>query len=307
MNPWAETQAFLAVVRSGSFTGAAEQESQTKSVISKRVSDLEKRLGVQLLNRTTRKVTLTPAGERFFGRAQHVASLMEEAEAQAMDDTSRLQGRLRIASPLSFGVAHLAPVFQTFQKQYPNVTLDIDFADRRVDLLQEGYDLAVRVAKLQDSSLIAKRFSTVRHILCASPEYLEQNGEPTEPRQLNEHRCLVYSGAATAEWQFVSPDEVAGTVRVQGVLRANNGGFLQEAAIAGQGIILQPTFLAYQAIRQKALVPILKGYRWFQLNAYVLYPGTRFVPARVRAFADTLSQSLDADWPYWDEGLEDFV
>ncbi len=200
---------------------------------------------------------------------------------------------MRVALPLSFGLLHLAPLIEAFMTLHPEVVFDLDFNDRQIDLMQEGFDLAIRIANLPDSSFIARRLLPIRHLLCASPAYLAKHGTPTRTHDLQHHVCLAYSNQATPGlWQYRAPDDVSGSVKVPAKLKANNGDFLLQAALAGHGLILHPTFYLHDALERGALVALLTDHTWPELNAYAVYPPTRHLSSRVRALVDFLAQRL---------------
>jgi DNA-binding transcriptional LysR family regulator len=264
-----------------------------KSAVSRRLADLEARLGAQLLHRTTRRLGLTDSGRAFFERAQRILADLEEAEQAVSQAHGAIRGRLKVALPLSFGLLHLAGLINEFMGLHPEVEFDLDFNDRQIDLMQEGFDLAIRIARLPDSSLIARKLAPIRHALCASPDYLARHGTPARADDLASHAGLVYSNLANPGlWSYVRPDGQPGSVQVPVKLRANNGDFLCRAAIAGQGVILHPTFYLSDAIRTGELVPLLTDHAWPELNAYALYPPTRHLSRRVRAFVDFLAEKL---------------
>ena len=286
----AELQTFVRIVEAGSITAAAEQLDIAKSAVSRRLSELEQRLGVQLLNRTTRSIAITESGRSLYERSLRILEDIEEAELSVSRRHCELAGRLRIAAPLSFGVRHLAPAVDAFAHHHPAVEFDLDLNDRRVDLLDEGFDLAIRIADLEDSSLIARRIAVTTHVVCASPAYLERHGRPEHPDDLKQHRCLVYGNApAPGTWRY-RIGETWKKVQVPVALRATSGDFLAELASAGQGIVLEPDFIVYRELEQGRLVPLLRRYTWPSLGIYALYPPTRFLSRRVRDFIDFLSQ-----------------
>lgn len=300
MDRFADMKMFVAVVDTGSISGAAERLEVAKSAVSRRLADLEARLGAQLLHRTTRTLSLTDSGRAFFERAQRILADLEEAEQAVSQAHGAIRGRLKVALPLSFGLLHLADLINEFMGLHPEVEFDLDFNDRQIDLMQEGFDLAIRIARLPDSSLIARKLAPIRHGLCASPEYLARHGTPMRADDLAGHAGLVYSNLANPGlWSYVGPDGQPGSVRVPIKLRANNGDFLCRAAIAGQGVILHPTFYLNDAIRSGALVPLLTDHAWPELNAYAVYPLTRHLSRRVRAFVDFLAEKLEGE-PDWD-------
>jgi len=300
MDRFADMQMFVRVVETGSISAAAERLEVAKSAVSRRLAELENRLGAQLLHRTTRRLNLTDSGRAFFDQAQRILADLAEAEAAVSQAHTALKGRLRVALPLSFGLLHLAPLIEEFMALHPDVEFDLDFNDRQIDLMQEGIDLAIRIANLPDSSLIARRLAPVRHLLSASPAYLARHGTPTRPEDLQHHVCLAYSNLANpGVWPYRTPDGVTGSVQVPVKLKANNGDFLYQAALAGHGLILHPTFYLRDALRSGALVPVLTDIVWPELNAYAVYPPTRHLSSRVRALVDFLAQRFEGV-PEWD-------
>lgn len=300
MDRFADMQMFIRIVEAGSISGAAERLEVAKSAVSRRLAELEGRLGVQLLRRTTRRLNLTDSGRAFLDRAQTILADLDEAEAAVSQSHSALKGRLRVALPLSFGLLHLAPLIEEFMALHPDVEFDLDFNDRQIDLMQEGFDLAIRIANLPDSSLIARRLAPIQHVLSASPAYLTRHGTPTTPQDLQRHVCLAYSNLANpGVWQYRTPDGVAGSVQVPVKLKANNGDFLCRAALAGHGLILHPTFYLRDALASGALIALLTDVAWPELNAYAVYPPTRHLSSRVRTLVDFLAHEL-AGVPAWD-------
>ena len=303
MDRFADMRMFVAVVDAGSISGAAERLEVAKSAVSRRLTDLEARLGAELLHRTTRRLGLTDSGRAFFERAQRILADLEEAEQAVSQAHGAIRGRLKVALPLSFGLLHLAGLINEFLGLHPEVEFDLDFNDRQIDLMQEGFDLAIRIARLPDSSLIARKLAPIRHALCASPDYLARHGTPARADDLASHAGLVYSNLANPGlWSYVRPDGQPGSVQVPVKLRANPGDCLCRAAIAGQGVILHPTFYLSDAIRTGELVPLLTDHAWPELNAYALYPPTRHLSRRVRAFVDFLAEKLAGE-PDWDRRM----
>jgi DNA-binding transcriptional LysR family regulator len=300
MDRFEDLQAFVAVVEAGSFTGAAERLDTAKSAISRRVSALEERLGVQLLRRTTRTLSLTDTGSSFYEQSARILADLEEAESAAQQEHGELRGTLRIALPVSFGVRHMCKPIAAFSRRHPRIRFDLDLNDRRVDLIEEGMDLAVRIGHLQDSSLIARKLFDVNMVVCASRQYLATRGEPRTPAELRDHDCLVYSHLPEpATWRWEDADGSPQRIDLQPVMQAGSGDFLTNAAAHGLGIVIQPTFIAAEAIRRGNLVPILENVRWPVTPAYVVYPPTRHLSYRVRAFIDFLAARF-AGVPQWD-------
>lgn len=302
MGEFEDMTAFVRIVEAGGIGRAAEQLGVAKSAISRRLVDLEARLGVQLLARTTRRSSLTEAGHSYYRRAQDILADVEELNADLSDAKSKLTGRLKIAAPLSFGVAHLAPVLQDFAAAHPDLSVHVDLSDRQVDLVEEGFDLAIRIARLRDSTLIARRLTPINLVVCASPDYLERHGRPRTPEDLKAHRVLHYDNAQGTAWTFTGPDGSEVSVNLGTRLSANNGDFLQIAAVGGLGIVAPPTFVAWRDIVAGRLVPILTEYRLAALNAYAVYPRTRHLARRVRALIDLLAERFAGE-PPWDRAL----
>lgn len=300
MDKFEEFQAFVTVVDTGSFTAAAERLDAAKSAVSRRVSGLEARLGVQLLRRTTRVLNLTDAGRGFYEHGKRILADLEEAEAGVQQQHGELRGTLRVALPLSFGVRHMSKPIAAFNKLHPQIEFDLDLNDRRVDLINDNFDCALRIGNLEDSSLIARRLFESRSVVTASPHYLSVHGEPRTPEDLQAHRCLAYSNLADPNhWLYRDADGKQRKVKVNSVLRASSGDYLCNAAALGAGVVIQPMFIASQAIRSGNLVPILTDYDWPASPAYVLYPPTRHLSFRVRAFIDFLVERFQGE-PEWE-------
>lgn len=303
MNKFEEMQTFVGVVETGSLSAAADRMNIAKSAVSRRLAGLETRLGVQLLNRTTRRLSLTDSGRAYYQRCLRILADLEEAEQAVTAAHGELRGTVRLAAPLSFGILHLAPALDGFLAEHPELSLDLDLNDRAVNLLEEGVDLAVRIGRLADSSLVARRLAPVRLRVCASPDYLEAYGEPSHPEDLTAHQGLSYSHLPEGQqWQFRQKDGTWLTVRVPTRLRANNGDVLMQAAIDGLGVAVLPTFLCYRAIEAGQLRPILDDHPMHEAAAYALYPSQRHLPRRVRVLVDHLVARF-GDEPYWDRVL----
>ena len=300
MDKFEEFQAFIAVVDAGSFTAAADRLGSAKSAVSRRVSGLEERLGVQLLHRTTRVLNLTESGRSFYDHGRRILADLEEAESAVQQEHGELRGALRFALPLSFGVRHMCGPLATFGKLHPKVLFELDLNDRRVDLIEDNFDVALRIGRLTDSSLIARRLFDVQAVVCASPHYLHVNGQPQSPDDLQHHDCLVYSNLSDPDkWSYEDADGNAGVARLKPKLTASSGDFLANAAAHGMGIVIQPTFIASEAIRSGKLVPILTDYKFPISPAYAVYPPTRHLSYRVRALIDFLAEKF-AGTPQWD-------
>ncbi len=299
---------FAGVVEAGSFTGAAAQLGLSKSAVSKQVSRLEERLGARLMNRTTRRLSLTEAGQAFYEGCQKVVAEAEAAEQAVTHLAAAPRGVLRVNAPMSFGILHVAPVLPALLEACPELSLDLTLNDRRVDLVEEGYDLAIRIVALGDSSLIARRLAPSHRVLCAAPAYLAAGrvlgrGPPAAPEDLAAHECLVYSYQAAGQaWRLSGPTGDK-RVKIAGRLKVNNGDALLAAALAGLGVAFLPSFIAGDALRRGRLEQLLPDWRDGQeTSVYAIHPAGRKVPPKVRVFIDFLALRF-GDPPYWDEGL----
>lgn len=298
MDRFAELRAFVEVVRTGAFVKAADALDLSKTAISRQVGELEKRLGVRLLNRTTRRLSLTEEGQRFHEHARTLLAELEAAEADVMTRAREVTGLLRITAPLSFGIRHLAPLWPAFRARHPGATLDVTLSDRVIDLVDEGYDLAIRIARLPDSTLVSRRLASTRMVLCAAPSYLRKHRRPRHPDELSTHATLSYSYWSSGDdWQFAGPQGAA-SVRVRPWMHTNNGDSCRAAALAGHGIILQPSFLVGEDLRRKALIELMPEFRAVELGVYAVYPTRRFLLPRVRAMVDFLAERFGTPpWP----------
>ncbi|WP_256214817.1 LysR family transcriptional regulator [Nitrosomonas eutropha] len=294
---------FAYIVEAGSISAAADRMDVAKSVISRRLKELEAHLGVQLFHRTTRQMKLTDSGRAFYEQSVRILADILEAEHAVSQFHGALKGNLKVAVPLSFGLMHLGPAITAFLHTHPDIKFDLDFNDRQVDLLAEGFDLAIRIASLPDSSLIARYLAPVQAVMCASPAYLEHMGTPQTPEELIGHRCLAYSLISNSDnWNVYDSAGQLIKTRITPYLKASNGEFLRDAAVDGLGIVLLPAFIVYREIEHGALLAILTEYHYSQLAAYAIYPQTRHLSQRVRAFVDFLSKRFEA-MPYWDSCL----
>ena len=298
MDRFQEMRAFVAVVDSGSFVRAAEALAVSKTAVSRLVGDLEARLGTRLLHRTTRRLSLTPEGEVFHDRCRQLLDGVAEAEAELSAHAGEAIGQLRVNIPVSFGLLHLAPLWPAFMELHPKVMLDVTLSDRIVDLVDEGYDLAVRIARLQASSLVSRRLASTRLILCASPQYLSRHGAPAHPSELARHAVISYALLAMGErWEFEGPDGPVG-VGVVPRMRSNSGDTCCAAAVQHQGIVLQPSFLVAPHLASGALVELLPQYRAIELGVYAVYPSRKHLTTKVRALVDFLVDAFRMRaWP----------
>ena len=294
---------FVCVADTGSISSAAERLDVAKSAVSRRLRDLETHLGVELFHRTTRHLALTSSGEQFYHRARRILADLDEAEEAVTRQHGALTGTLRVAAPLTFGLMHLQPAITAFMAAHPGVEFDLNLDDGEIDLVGEGFDLGLRLAQLPDSTLMARRLAPIRNIAAASPDYLDRHGTPAHPEQLADHDCLIYSNVPEGRvWGYTDDQGRWRPIRGRRRLRVNNGDFLRDAAIAGAGIVIEPTFILHRAIADGRLVPILTDVAWPEIGAYAVYPQTRHLSARVRAFIDFLAQRFAGE-PYWDSGL----
>jgi DNA-binding transcriptional LysR family regulator len=293
---------FASVAELGSFSAAAQALGLSKSAVSKQVSQLEARLGARLLQRTTRRLSLTEAGRALLARGQRVAAELDGVEADLGAVTGPPRGLLRVSAPMSFGQRHLAPLLPGFLAAYPAVQIELDLTDRVVDLIGERFDAAVRVGRLPDSTLVARRIAPARRVVCAAPAYLAKHGVPRTPAALREHACLDYTYlAAPGGWPFGNGRRTR-RIAVQGPLSSNNGEVLREAALAGLGIALLPTFIVGDDLRAGRLRSLLAAYECWDAAIFVVYPATRHLAPKLRAFVDFFATHCGPH-PPWDAGL----
>jgi DNA-binding transcriptional LysR family regulator len=297
---------FAKVVAEKSFSGAARQLGVSKSVVSKAVAELEDRLGAQLLNRTTRQMSLTEVGGAYYERCVTILENVDEVEQLVSAQAHAPKGLLRMTAPVTFSIAHLGGPVSQFLADHPDVTLELALNDRVVDIVEEGFDLAIRISRrLRDSNLIAVRLCSSRSVCTASPAYLEQHGAPQHPRDLLQHQCLRYSNLGPAqEWTFVDPkNQQPIQVAVSGRIIANNGEVLREAAVGGEGITYGPSFLPSADIKAGRLVPILQDYMAPPFGIYAVYPPNRHISAKVRRLVDHL-KTVWGDAPAWERDCD---
>lgn len=285
-------QTFVAVVEAGNFVSAAEGMVTSKAAVSRHVSNLEARLGVRLLHRTTRRLSLTGEGEVFYTRCKDLLGQLEESEAEITSRSGQAVGQIKINAPVTFGILHLAGLWGEFRAAHPRVSLDITLSDRVVDLVEEGYDLAVRITHLPSSTLISRKLSTTRMVLCASPEYLARESTPSHPSELADHPVWAYSYFAPGdEWPFEGPEGPI-TAKTKPVVRTNSGDTCRAAALQHQGIVLQPSFLVGADLQTGKLVEVMPEYRSMELGIYALYPTRKHVSSKVRLLIDFLVESF---------------
>ena len=303
MNRFENMNTFVRVVEAGTISAAADRLNVAKSAVSRRLKELEEHLDVELFHRTTRKLTLNESGRAYYERCVRILDDLTESEVAVSQSHAAIRGGIKLALPLTFGLMHVGPAINDFLNIHPDIEFDIDFSDRQVDLIEEGYDLAIRIAKLEDSSLIAKRLASVHHIFCASPDYLDRMGTPANSYELSEHQFLLYSlPRKSNKLTLINANGERFSVTVKPLLSAGTGEFLRDLAVAGQGIVRLPTFILYQQIESGELRPILTEVTTPELRVHAIYPPTRHLSRRVRTFIDFLAARFDGV-PYWDRNI----
>ena len=293
-------EVFVEVVKRDGFARAADALDTSPANVTRYISDLEAHLQTRLLNRSSRKMSLTSSGEALFERAKSILDDVAEAEAIVSSATMQPHGVLRINAPLSFGVLHLAPLWAKFMRKYPDVRLDVALIDRVVDIVEEGYDMAIRISRTGSISHVARKLASSRNILCASPDYIQQHGMPLHPADLLQHACVGYSYSATAdEWQVLDADGQPHAVKVQCVMHSNNGDTARAAALGGLGVIWQPSFLVGADLRAGRLQRVLPDYHMTDIDILAVYPSRRHLSAKVRVMIDFLVEEFSGT-PPWD-------
>lgn len=288
-----EMSVFVRAVEAGSLTGAAKRLGVAKSAVSRRVSQLEERLGARLFNRNSRSLSPTEAGRAFYERASRILSDVSEAEDMMRSLSGELRGRLRVAAPMAFGLRHLSSVVVDFMVEHPRVEVEVDLDDRFIDLVGEGHDLAIRIGALKDSGLVARAVAPCRFVVCASPRYLSARGTPGTPDDLAGHDCLSHANRPLGEqWRFHTGGEWR-SVRVAGRLNANNGDVLMDAAVAGLGLAVLPTFIASDAISRGDLRVVLAGHPMEARKIHAVWPSRLGLSAKARAFVEFLAGRFD--------------
>jgi DNA-binding transcriptional LysR family regulator len=296
-------QALVRVVESGSFAEAARRMGVSAPMVTKYISHLEQSLGSRLLNRSTQSLSLTDSGHAYYQRCAQLLEDLDEAEAIAGAQSTSPRGFLRMSVSSDFGVNHLGPVLLEYSRQYPDVRIEVSVSNHLVDLIEEGFDLAVRITDQLRTNLVARKFATSSLIACAAPSYLAQHGTPQIPENLVHHNCLTFSDPtlASEQWRFTREDRTS-VVKAAGSLRASSNELLKLAALQGQGVVLQPSFNVGEELRSGALVPLFTDYDAGALGIYVVYPHRKHQTAKVRSFIDTLigrwGDNSDND-PFW--------
>jgi DNA-binding transcriptional LysR family regulator len=288
---------YCRIIETGQLSLAADELNLSKGAVSKQLAKLEESLGGRLLNRTTRRLTPTEVGTAFYERAKLILESVEEAECVVTGLTAEPRGTLKINAPMSFGSQYLGELLAKYQQQYPQVNIDIDLHDRQIDVVEEGYDLVLRIASLEDSSLIARRLAPCEIVVCASPAYLEKNGMPETPEDLKNHQCLLYSYADSAKnWTLENDTRDQVQVQINGSFLANNGNLMCDAMIHGMGIALLPTFIVGDALKSGKAIVILNKWRQKSSDISLLYPSSKHLSVKVRAFVDMAVEHFKGDW-----------
>lgn len=283
---------FTRVAELGSFSAAAQQLGVARSVVTRQIAALEAHLGVKLMARSTRRLSLTSAGTAYLEKCRVILNLVEAAETGVAEERLTPRGNIRISVPLSFGLKRLAPLLLDFSQRYPEISLDMDYTDRRVNLIEEGVDLSIRITRRLEPGDVARRIGTARMQVVAAPEYLARHGRPQQPAELAHHECLGYTNAgATMPWQFMIDGQLE-SLQVRSRINANNGDVMTEAAAQGLGITCQPDFITDTFIAAGRIEEILADFPMPELGIYAMLASNRHVPYRVRALMDFLAAGL---------------
>lgn len=282
---------FIATVDAHNFTAAANRLALSKQFVSRRVMALEEALGVQLLIRNTRKLAVTELGQEFYERAKRILAEVEDAEQAMSLRQAGPRGLLRVSAPMSFGMAHLSPLVAAFLREHGDVRFEMELSDRTVDVVGEGFDMAIRIGALPDSTLVAQKLVDIRMVACCSPGYLRRRGAPAVPTDLERHACLLYGHGGVVSWEFVVGG-VTKSIEVHGPLRANNGELVRDAAVTGLGIVRLPDFIVADALRRGQLVPVLEDFLPAATSVHAVYPQHRQSSVTIRAFVAFLREHL---------------
>ena len=286
---------FARVAQTGAFARAAQDLDLSKATVSKAVTRLEARLGTSLFHRTSRRLSLTESGRSALDRAQRLLAEGEAVELETMAQSTVPQGLVRLAAPMSFGLRHVAPCLPDFFRTYPDITIDLDLSDQRLDLVARGFDLGVRIGVLPDSALLSRRLCAVRMVLVAAPSYFASRPRPTEPRDLVWHQALTYAYALTPEiWRFATTDGQEQSVTVSGPLQVNNSDALLPMLLAGQGLALLPEFFVWSEIAEGRLEAVMCDWRAPDIGLHLVTPPGRLRPLRVKVLQDFLADRLSA-------------
>ena len=295
-------QLFVRVAELGSFAAVAQQMHVARSVVTRQVAGLEAHLGTKLLARSTRRLSLTSAGATYLEKCREILSLVDAAEGGLTEDSQAPRGHLRITLPFSFGIRQLMPMFGDFMKANPEISIELEFSDRRSNLIEGGFDLAIRIADRLDPGDVARKIGSSQSVVVAAPAYLKLHGRPKHPRDLIQHECFGYLLAARSSWSFDIDGETQ-WFPIGGKLDANSGDALLAAAIQGLGITKAPTFIAEEAVRERKLEILLRKFPTPELGIYAIFPSNRYVPHRVRVLVEYLAQRIGSQ-PRWDAILK---
>jgi DNA-binding transcriptional LysR family regulator len=295
-------QIFVEVVKSGGFSAAARKIGLSRAQVSKSVMQLEAYLGTRLLNRTTRSISLTESGHAYFERSNTLLADIDEIEAVVANKSGATRGQLTLSAPTSFGILHLQQAIPAYLEKYPEVQISLSLADRFIDVVAEGFDLVIRIAELEDSSMVARRLAPCKRVLCAAPGYLEKHGIPQVPQDLAIHHCLVYSNELKPDtWRLQGPGGNE-EVKVNGPVCADNGDILCAAAVAGLGVTLLPTFIVGADLRSGKLRQVLSEFCPPEISIYAVFPSRRWLSPKVRSFVDFLTEYFGGQ-PGWDANV----
>ena len=295
-------EVFVRVTEAGSFAAAADQLDLARSAVTRQIAALEAHLGVKLIARSTRRLNLTAAGSDYLDKCREILALVNSAEGELAGSGLIPRGRIRISVPISFGVHQMMPLLADFMSLYPEVSLDVDFNDGQVNLIEAGFDLAIRITEQLEPTQVARRLSTCQIITLASPAYLSRHGIPMHPNDLSQHQCLGYTGTQRPSWPF-QIDGSTHWVAIRSRFQANNGEALLDATIRGLGISRVPSFIATTALQTGQVTPVLLQYPANALGIHAIFPGQRYLPLRMRVLVDYLAQRIGPK-PYWEAGLD---
>ena len=299
---------FTAVVEQGGLTAAAQTLPISRASISKHIAQLESELGSRLLYRTTRRISLTEAGRLYYDKCKEILEAVDEADCIVSGLSTQLRGTLRINAPMSFAGRWMGELMARFNKEHPDIHLDITLSDRQVDMIEEGFDLTIRISRPRDSSLVARKLSDCRFLLVGSPEYLSRLGTPSHPNELINHRCLLYSYRPNPnQWVFIHAEDGArSTIKVEGPMITNNGEMICASAVHGLGLAMLPTFIVSDAVSDGDLVPVLQHWSVEASGIYVVYPSRRLLTEKIRQFTEMAVNYFDRT-PLWDEKIQGTV
>jgi len=299
MDKFEEMKTFVFIVDTGGITHAANKLNIAKSAVSRRLNDLESRLHIQLFNRSTRKLSLTDLGKSYYEQCLRLLNDLNEVESSITSENTKLTGKLRIAAPLSFGVGHLGKVIKAFATEHPDIQIELNLDDRKVNLIEEHYDIALRIGVLADSQLIARKLFKLNLMPVASTEFIKEYGLPKTPHDLDNLPMIDYM-LRTNQFQFTDIKGASGKINPKIIHTCSNGDFIAELVANGLGFCLSPSFITYKHIENGNLIPLLQGYSWGEQNAYAVYPSKRHLSRRVQTFINFLIECFKGK-PYWDK------